>query len=171
MRRNNSDPLPFDPEPERTLHRRRAQQRRTQQQQLSAMGDGAAAAAEMERRIEARVQERLAQRLLAQEQADANRSLRDLTAASMSYNYPGSIVFPRPEGANFEIRPQFIQLVSQHQFGGSSLEDPHAHLERFIRNCNTFRTAAIDPNIIRLTLFPFSIRDAAEEWLNSQPLE
>src|ERR1044072_7847063 len=173
MRRNNSDPLPFDPEPERTLHRRRAQQRRTQQQQLSAMGDGgaAAAAAEMERRIEARVQERLAQRLLTQEQADANRSLRDLTTASMSYNYPGRIVFPRPEGANFEIRPQFIQLVSQHQFGGSSLEDPHAHLERFIRNCNTFRTAAIDPNIIRLTLFPFSIRDAAEEWLNSQPLE
>src|ERR1044072_4952533 len=100
MRRNNSDPLPFDPEPERTLHHRRAQLRRTQQQ-LSAMGDGgAAAAAEMERRIEASVQERLAQRLLAQEQTDANRSLRDLTAASMSYNYPGSIVFPRPEGAN-----------------------------------------------------------------------
>src|ERR1044072_2354626 len=111
MRRNNSDPLPFDPEPERTLHRRRAQLRRTQQQ-LSATGDGGAAAAEMERRIEERVQERLAQRLLTQQQADANRSLRDLTAASMSYNYPGSIVFPRPEGANFEIRPQFIQLVS-----------------------------------------------------------
>src|ERR1044072_3579510 len=170
MRRNRSDPLLFDPEPERTLHLRQAQQRLAQQ--LAAMeGNGGAAAAEMERRIEARVQERLAQRLLAQEQADANRSLRDLTEASMSYNSPGSIVFPRLEGVNFEIRPQFIQLVSQHQFGGSSLEDPHAHLERFIRNCNTFRTAIIDPNIIRLTLFPFSIRDAAEEWLNSQPLE
>src|ERR1044072_3521991 len=98
MRRNRSDPLLFDPEPERTLRLRRAQLRLTQQQQqLAAMEGnsgtaGAAAAAEMERRIEAHVQERLAQRLLAQEQADANRSLRDLTAASMSYNYPGSIV-------------------------------------------------------------------------------
>src|ERR1044072_6786178 len=148
MRRNRSDPLLFDPEPERTLRLRRAQLRLTQQQQQLAAMEGnagaagaAAAAAEMERRIEARDQERLAQRLLAQAQADADRSLRDLTAASMSDHYPGSIVMPRPEGPNFEISPKFIQLVSQHEFGGSSLEDPHAHLECFIRNCNTFRTA------------------------------
>src|ERR1044072_7566634 len=88
----------------------------------------------------------------------------------MSYDYPGSIVFPTIEGENFELRPAFIHVVSQHQFGGSSQEDPHSHLERFIRNCNIYKSATIPPDTIRMTLFPFSIRDAAEEWLNSQPL-
>ena len=73
------------------------------------------------------------------------------------------------EGANFELRPAFISLVSQHQFGGSSLEDLHAHLERFIRNCNTYWVHNVQTDAIRLTLFPFSLRDAAKEWLNSQP--
>ena len=92
---------------------------------------------EEEARIEAAVQERLAQRLQEQQMRDATRSLRDQTTASMSYNYPGSIVCPNVEGKHFELRPTFISLVSQHQFGGSSLEDPHAHLARFVRNCNT----------------------------------
>src|ERR1044072_8533564 len=140
MRRNRSEPLLFDTEPERTFRLRLAQLSLTQH--LSSMGDGGGGEeAEMERRIEARIQERLAQRLLEQEQENANRSLRDLNSASMSYDSLVSIVFPNTEGANFELRPQFIQLVSQHQFGGSSQEAPHAHLGRFICNCNTFRSA------------------------------
>src|ERR1044072_2698998 len=103
----------------------------------------------MERRIKAPVQERLAQRLLEQDQENSNRSLRDLTSASMSYNYPRSIVFPTIEGENFELRPTCIHLVSQHQFGGSSQEDPHAHLERFILNCNTYKSATIPTGTIR----------------------
>src|ERR1044072_2714716 len=168
MRRNRSEPLLFDTEPERTFRLRLAQLSLTQH--LSSMGDGGGGEeAEMERRIEARVQERLAQRLLEQEQQNANRSLRDQTSASMSYDYPGSIVFPNMEGANFELKPQFIHLVSQHQFGGSSQEDPYAHLERFIRNCNTYRSATVPADTIRMTLFPFSLSDAADEWLHSQP--
>src|ERR1044072_3564563 len=167
MRRNKSDPLHFDPEPEHTFRLRLAQLRLTQR--LAAMGDGGEEEAEMERRIEARVQERLAQRLLEQQQRDANRSLRDQTATSMSYDYPGSIVYPYAEGQNFELRPTFISLVGQHQFGGSSLENPHAHLERFVRNCSTYRVNNATPDSIMLAAFPFSLRDAAEEWLNSQP--
>src|ERR1044072_723975 len=167
MRRNNSDSLLFDPEPERTLRLRLAQLRLAQR--LAAMGDGGEEEAKMERRIEARVQERLAQRLLEQQQRDANRSLRDQTAASMTYDYPGSIVFPNVEGKNFKLTPTFISLVSQHQFGGSSLEDPHAHLERFVRNCGTYRVNNVSQDSIRLAAFSFSLRDAAEEWLSSQP--
>src|ERR1044072_7228833 len=167
MRRNKSDPLLFDPEPERTFRLRLAQLRLTQR--LAAMGDGGEEEAEMERRIEARVQERLAQRLLEQQQRDANRSLRDQTAASLTYDYPRSIVFPNAEGQNFELRPAFISLVSQNQFGGSSLEDPYAHVERFVRNFNIYRVNNASPDSIRLATFSFSLRDAAEEWLNSQP--
>src|ERR1044072_1434546 len=94
---------------------------------------------EVEARIEAQVQERLAQRLQEQERQNALRPLGDHAAASMTYDYPGSIVFPNLEGVLFEITPAFISLVSQPQFGGSSLEDPHDHLERLIRNCNAYR--------------------------------
>src|ERR1044072_4908860 len=107
MRRNRSEPILFDPESERTLRLRRAQQRLAQQR-ATMEGNGGVGGPrvdpEMEARIEARVQERLAQMLLEQEQQNANRSLRDQTSASMSYDYPGSIVFPNMEGANFELK-------------------------------------------------------------------
>jgi hypothetical protein len=87
----------------------------------------------------------------------------------MSYDYPGSIVHANAGGVQFELRPNFISLVNQSQFSGGSLEDPHAHLERFIRNCNTCRINNVSAEAIRLAAFPFSLRDAAEEWLGSQP--
>src|ERR1044072_3903947 len=165
MRRNKSEPLIFDPELERTIRRRRAHQRLFEATAMAGNG-GTVPNPEEEARIEAEVQERLAQRLQEQQLRDATRSLKDQTAASMSYDYPGSIVFPNAGGKNFELRPAFISLVSQHQLGGSSLEDPHAHLERFVRNCSTCRVNNVSSDSIMLVVFPFSLRDAAEEWLN-----
>src|ERR1044072_1429769 len=166
MRRNKSEPLLYDPEPELTIRRRRAHQRLV----AGMAGNGGGGAnPEEEAWIEAAVQQRLTQRLQEQQRRDANRSLRDQTAASMTFDYPGSIVFPNAEGQSFELRPAFSSLVSQHQFCGSSLEDPHAHLERFVRNCSTYRVNNASPDSIRLAAFSFSLRDAAEEWLNSQP--
>src|ERR1044072_539425 len=168
MQRNRSEPFLYDPKPKLTIRRRRAHQRLVRAMEGNRGGGPDPA---VEARIEAAVQERLAQRLQEPQLRDATRSLRDQTAASMSYNYPGSIVCPNTEGQHFELRPAFISLVSQHQFGGSSLEDPHGHLERFVRNCNTYHVHNVTSDMIRLASFPFSQRDAAEEWLNSQPQE
>src|ERR1044072_4237612 len=97
MRRNKSEPLLYDPEPELTIRRRRAHQRL-----VAAMagngGGGPMPNPEEEARIEEAVQERLAQRLREQQLRDATRSLRDQTAAFMSYDYPGSIVSPMLRG-------------------------------------------------------------------------
>src|ERR1044072_1257416 len=148
MRRNKSEPLIFDPELERAIRRRRAHQRLVEATAMAGNG-GPVPNPEEEGRIEAAVQERLAQRLQEQQLRDATRSLRDQTAASMSYNYPWSIVCPNAGGQHFELRPSFICLVGQDQYGGSSLEDPHAHLERFVRNCNTYHVHNVTPNMIR----------------------
>src|ERR1044072_5423230 len=169
MRRTNSNPLRFDPEIERIIRRRRAHQRLVQATMEGNGGDGRGPNAEEEARINAAVEERLARRVQEEIQRNANRSLRDHTSASMTYDYPGSIVHANTEGMQFELRPNFISLVNQNQFGGGSLEDPHAHLERFIRNCNTCRINNVSAEAIRLAAFPFSLRDAAEEWLGSQP--
>src|ERR1044072_6865516 len=169
MRRNNSAPLLFDPEIERTIRRRRAHQRLVEATMGNNGGDGRVPNAEEEARIEAAIEERLARRVQEEIQRNANRSLRDHTSATMSYDYPGSIVHANAGGVQFELRPNFISLVNQSKFSGGSLEDPHAHLERFIRNCNTCRIKNVSAEAIRLAAFPFSLRDAAEEWLGSQP--
>src|ERR1044072_8373584 len=154
MRRHKSEPLLFDPELERTIRRRRAHQRLVEATNMAGTRGGVPNPEE-EAQIETAVQERLAQRLQEQQLRDATRSQRDQTAASMSYDYPGSIVFPNAGGQNFEFRPALISLVSQHQFGGSSLEDPHAHLERFVRNCSTYRVNNVSSDSIRLAAFSF----------------
>src|ERR1044072_4584437 len=112
MRRFRSEPLIYDPEPERILYRSRAQQRLAQVVTMAGNDpNGDNLNPEMEARIEARVQERLAARMQEQERLIARRSLRDLTSTTMSYDYPGSIVYPNIEGANFDLRPAFIHLV------------------------------------------------------------
>src|ERR1044072_5568642 len=124
---------------------------------------------EYARTDEERLRQALREAEQAREQEEANRSLKDITALVMSYEYPGSIA---PQGEvvnNFKLKPAFINLVNQHQYGGSVTEDPHAHLERFIRHCNTIRVPNVPNEYLRLQLFPFSLRDAAEECLHSQP--
>ena len=119
MRRNKSEPLLYDPEPELTIRRRRAHQRRVAAMEGNG-GGGPVRNPEEEARIAALIEEGITRRLQEQQQKDATRSLRDQTTASMSYNYPGSIVCPNAGGQHFELRPSFISLVVQDQFGGSS---------------------------------------------------
>src|ERR1044072_592591 len=88
MRRNKLEPLLFDPELERTICRRRAHQRLVAATAMACNGGGVPNPEE-EARIEAAVQERLAQRLQEQQLTDATRSLWDQTAASITYDCPG----------------------------------------------------------------------------------
>ena len=48
-------------------------------------------------------------------------------------------------------------MVKQHQFIGHPSEDPNEHLGRFLKMIN----------IIKLQLFPFSLRDLAASWFES----
>ncbi|XP_057441160.1 uncharacterized protein LOC130733103 [Lotus japonicus] len=162
--------LLFDPEINRTFHYRLAQQRRALASAMAAETNAELEArlrAEFARTQEEQVQEAVHRILQERELEEANRPLRDLNEPVMSYDYPGSIAPHNAEAQNFELRPVLINLISQHQYGGSATEDAHAHLERFIRNCSTTRLP--NPELVRLQLFPFSLRDTAEEWLNSQP--
>jgi len=73
-------------------------------------------------------------------------------------------------GANqFELKTGLIQMVQNSQFGGSPLENPHSHLKKFLMICGTQRQPGVSDEVIRLTLFPFSLRDSALEWYDSLP--
>ena len=73
------------------------------------------------------------------------------------------------EANNFELKPALITMVQQHQFTGHPTEDPNEHLGRFLRMDNTVKLNGERPEVIKLQLFPFSLRDIVPTWFDSLP--
>ncbi|XP_073049527.1 uncharacterized protein [Primulina eburnea] len=71
---------------------------------------------------------------------------------------------------NFELKPALINMVQLNQFGGAATADPHLHLRTFLEITDTVKINGVSDEIIRLRLFPFSLRDQARSWLQSLPL-
>ena len=76
---------------------------------------------------------------------------------------------PAIDANNFELKPALISMVQQHQFTGHPTEDPNEHLGRFLRMANTVKLNGVRPEVIKLHLFPFSLRDTAATWYESLP--
>ena len=70
---------------------------------------------------------------------------------------------------NFELKKSLITMVQQHKFTGHPTEDPNEHLGRFLRMENTVKLNGVRPEVIKLHLFPFSLRDIATTWYESLP--
>ena len=71
------------------------------------------------------------------------------------------------EANNFELKPALITMVQQHQFTGHPSEDPNEHMERFMRMANTIKLNGVRLEVIKLLLFPFSLRDVTTTWFES----
>ena len=50
-------------------------------------------------------------------------------------------------------------MVQQHQYTGHPSEDPNKHMGRFLQMSNTMKLNGVRPEVIKLQLFPFSLRD------------
>ena len=66
---------------------------------------------------------------------------------------------PAIEANNFEFKPALITMVQHHQFTSHPSEDPNEHMRRFMRMANTIKLNGVRPEVIKLQLFPFSLRD------------
>ena len=77
---------------------------------------------------------------------------------------------PSIEANNFELKLALITMVQKHQFTGHPSEDPNEHLGRFMRMENTVKLNGVRPDVIKLQLFPFSLRDMAATWFDSLPV-
>ena len=60
-------------------------------------------------------------------------------------------------------------MVQQNQFTGHPTEDPNEHMGRFLMMANTVKLNGVTPEVIKLQLFPFSLRDIAATWFESLP--
>ena len=61
-------------------------------------------------------------------------------------------------------------MVQQHQFTGHPSKDPNEHMGRFMRMANTVKLNGVKIEVIRLQLFPFSLRDVAATSFKSLPI-
>ena len=77
---------------------------------------------------------------------------------------------PAIEANNFELKPALITVVQQHQFIGHPSEDPNEHMGRFMRMANTVKLNGVRLEVIKLQLFPFSLRDVPATWFDSLPV-
>ena len=76
---------------------------------------------------------------------------------------------PTVDAINFELKPALITMVQHNLFTGHPTEDPNDHLGRFLKMENTIKLNGVRPEVIKVHLFPFSLRDIATTWYESLP--
>jgi hypothetical protein len=79
------------------------------------------------------------------------------------------ITQPTVTEENYEIKPNLLGLIQHNQFGGSTTEDLGLHLNIFTEICDMMRIKDVDPNAVKLCVFPFSLRGKAKDWLLALP--
>jgi hypothetical protein len=98
-----------------------------------------------------------------------NTKLCDFTRTNNS-DFIYTPIAPPAHTANFyEIKPALLNLVMKEQFSGASTDDAVAHLNNFVELCEIQKYKDVESDIIKLKLFPFSLRGKAKDWLLSLP--
>ena len=92
---------------------------------------------------------------------NAFRSIRDhIHPPRMSA--PSGIV---PLTEQMVIGPHIVPLLRT--FHGMESENPYSYIREFEEVCNTFKEETATMDLMRLKLFPFTLKDEATIWLNS----
>jgi hypothetical protein len=98
-----------------------------------------------------------------------NTKLCDFTSTNNS-DFICTPIAPPALAANFfEIKPALLNLVMKEQFSGASTIDAAAHLNNFVELCEMQKYKDVESDIIKLNLFPFSLRGKAKDLLLSLP--
>ena len=78
-------------------------------------------------------------------------------------------VAPLIDAESCEINTALLNLVMKDLFSGLPSEDAATHLNNFVDLCDMEKTKDVDNDIVKLKLFPFSLRDRAKAWFSSLP--
>ena len=149
-RKQNIDLIPKDSELERTLR----SLRKTKRAENSAMAD--------ERQDQTEGQRTPSKR------PPITDTMEDFWRPVIQDEY-SAIRQPIVDANNFELKPALITMVQQQQFTGHPTEDPNEDLVRFLRMANTAKLNGVRLEVIKLHLFPFSLRDTTATWYESLP--
>ena len=73
-------------------------------------------------------------------------------------------IAPITDAESCEINAALLNLVMKDQFFGLLSEDVATHLNNFVDLCDMQKKRDVDNDIVKLKLFPFSLRDCAKFW-------
>src|SRR3990170_3601463 len=76
---------------------------------------------------------------------------------------------PATSAESYEINAALLNLVMKDQFSGLPSEDAATHLNNFVDLFDMQKKKDVDNDIVKLKLFPFSLRDRAKTWFSSLP--
>ena len=96
------------------------------------------------------------------------RTMEDLWRPVIREDY-SAMGAPIVDANNCELKPALITMVQQNQFTWHPSEDPNVHMGRFIRMANIVTMNGVILDVIKLQLFPFSLRDITTTWFESLP--
>ncbi|GJW78257.1 reverse transcriptase domain-containing protein [Tanacetum coccineum] len=80
-----------------------------------------------------------------------------------------AIVVPAVLANEFELKIELLDFISNNPFFGLENDDPHSHIKRFYQITRTFKINQVPHDVVKLILFPFSFKGAAETWLENEP--
>lgn len=92
-----------------------------------------------------------------------NTKLCDFTSTNNNDFICTPIAPPAANAEFFEIKPALLNLVMKEQFSGASTDDAASHLNNFVELCEMQKYKDGDGDIIKLKLFPFSLRGRAKD--------
>ena len=98
-----------------------------------------------------------------------NTKLCDLTNTNNNDFIGTPIAPPATSAESCDINYALLNLVMKDQFSGTPNEDVASHLNTFVKLCDVQKKKDVDNDIVKLKLFPFSLRDRAKNWLSSLP--
>ena len=78
-------------------------------------------------------------------------------------------IAPLTDAESCEINVALLNLVMKDLFSGLPSEDAATHLNNFVDLCDMQKKKDVDNDIVKLKLFPFSLRDRAKTWFSSLP--
>ncbi|KAK8560184.1 hypothetical protein V6N13_061225 [Hibiscus sabdariffa] len=97
------------------------------------------------------------------------RTVRDYLAEDLD-GLNLAVTMPEFEAEHFELKPvMFNMLNTLGQFGRSPAKNARQHLKSFMEICNSFKIHGVSNDVLKLKLFPYSLRDKAKAWLNNLP--
>ena len=70
-----------------------------------------------------------------------------------------------PLAEDMIVRPYLVPLLLI--FHRMENENPYTHIREFEEVCNTFKEGVTDMDLMRLKVFPLTLKDKAKIWLNS----
>src|SRR4051812_7865224 len=97
-----------------------------------------------------------------------NTKLCDFTSHNNKDFIYTPIAPPATSTPSYENKLSLLNIVMKEKFSDAGDDDP-LHLNNFVELCDMQKYKEVDGDIVKLKLFPFSLRGKAKEWLQSIP--